>query len=99
MVVYSQSSIAPSSQGPLPRYALPPSALHTPHLALAVSQKPLSFYENYMKTDPLFGGEDKKEYILQPPPVDRLFAIYGTSSLSILLQIIITVTIITTTKA
>jgi hypothetical protein len=38
----------------------------------------MMFYEEYMRKNPLFGGEHKDEYILKPPPVDRLYAIYGT---------------------
>lgn len=33
-----------------------------------------------MKKNPLFGGEDKDEVILKPPPVDRLYAIYGRNA-------------------
>lgn len=40
---------------------------------------PMMFYEEYMRKNPLFGGEHKDEYILKPPPVDRLYAIYGVN--------------------
>mgnify|MGYP001098407087 CR=1 FL=1 len=39
----------------------------------------MMFYEEYMRKNPLFGGEHKDEHILKPPPVDRLYAIYGTA--------------------
>lgn len=32
-----------------------------------------------MIKDPLLGGEEKNEFIIRPPPVERLLAIYGVS--------------------
>jgi len=47
------------------------------NLLCTVLQKPSSFFEEYLLRDQLFGGTPKDEFILQPPRVDRLYAIYG----------------------
>ncbi|KAH3757413.1 Lecithin:cholesterol acyltransferase [Pelomyxa schiedti] len=41
--------------------------------------KPLEFFEQYYLNNPFYGGLEGKEAILEPPPVQRLYAIYGVN--------------------
>lgn len=43
------------------------------------ARRPVFFYQEYLRKDPLLGGELKNEFILRPPPVERLYSIYGTN--------------------
>ena len=43
-----------------------------------LSKKQLQLYKKYYLSNDCFGGETGKEVILHPPPVPRLYAIYGT---------------------
>jgi hypothetical protein len=40
----------------------------------------MAMCEEYLMKDPLFGGSVGDEFILKAPPVRRLYAIYGTTS-------------------
>lgn len=42
--------------------------------------RPMTMYQDYLMSNPLFGGAPGDEFILRAPPVKRLYAIYGILS-------------------